>query len=231
VTGQSVAVLPGQFGTFGGARFSPEGDLVVTYGGADGAARIWDARSGTRVAIVGGTDDEVLFATLGPDRRLLAAGLPAVGARLVDLKRKRNVYVLHGDDVGRSATFSADGKLLVTTGDSSDARVWDAESGASVAVLHGHSGPVVSAAFNPAGTLVVTAGSDGSARVWEARNGASLLVLPGQGYLYTAAFDSGGTLILTEGLQGIARVYRCDVCGSVDDLIAVARTRLLGRLR
>jgi WD40 repeat protein len=229
-TGRSVAVLPGQFGTFGGAQFSPEGDLVVTYGGADGAARVSDARSGRSIAVVGDNDNEVLGAALGPDRRLLAAGLPAVGARVLDLKTKKRLYRLHGDDVGRSATFSADGKLLVTTGESSDAHVWNADSGASVAVLHGHSSFVVAASFNPAGTLVATAGSDGTARVWEAQDGASLLVLRGHKYLYKATFEGGGMLILTRGQEGIARVYRCDVCGSVDDLIADARTRLFGRV-
>src|SRR5712692_7681740 len=46
------------------------------------------------------------------------------------------------------------------------ARVWDAASGRSLAVLQGHTDSVTSAVFSPDGQRVVTASADKTARVW-----------------------------------------------------------------
>jgi WD40 repeat protein len=54
----------------------------------------------------------------------------------------------------------------VTASDDKTARVWDAETGKTTAVLAGHAGPVWSAAFSPDGQQVVTASDDTTARIW-----------------------------------------------------------------
>jgi WD40 repeat protein len=54
------------------------------------------------------------------------------------------------------------------------ARVWDAQSGQSLAVLKGHDAWVNTAAFSPDGQRVVTASLDKRARVWDAQSGKSL---------------------------------------------------------
>ncbi len=38
-----------------------------------------------------------------------------------------------------------------------------------------------------------------------------------------AAFDPTGQTIVTGGVDGTIRTYRCDVCGGVDELLALAR--------
>ena len=76
-----------------------------------------------------------------------------------------------------SAVFSPDGRRVVTAGgDDGTARIWDARSGASLAVLD-HTDEVESAVFSPDGTRVVTAGGTGTARIWDAASGTSLAVL------------------------------------------------------
>ena len=60
------------------------------------------------------------------------------------------------------------GKLVVTVGDDRTARLWEAGTGAQLAVLRGHWGGVNDAAFSPDGKLVVTASSDETARLWDA---------------------------------------------------------------
>lgn len=52
--------------------------------------------------------------------------------------------------------------------------MWDAVSGAEIALLRGHEDRVESAAFSPDGTRIVTASSDRTARVWEAASGAEI---------------------------------------------------------
>jgi WD40 repeat protein len=231
VTGASIAALHGA-PLLDRAVFSPDGKFVAAYDGRDNRkVQVWDIGTGRRLAAFGNEYD-TYGATFRPDGRLLTTSLEeGFGAsRLWDLAPRRSIYVVRGEEVGDVAAFSADGKRLVTTGDNAGARIWDGETGDSVAVL-GRAGRVVDAGFNRDGTLVVTAGADGTARVWETETGAPLLtVRTGPGYLESAAFSPDGMQILTGGEDGLARVYPCNVCGSVDDLRALARARLLGRL-
>ena len=59
------------------------------------------------------------------------------------------------------------------------ARIWDAQSGALVASLEGHTELVKSASFSPDGTRIVTASDDNTARVWDAQSGALVASLEG----------------------------------------------------
>jgi WD40 repeat protein len=65
-----------------------------------------------------------------------------------------------------SASFSPDGKWVVTASMDKTARVWEAATGKLVAELRGHTDEVYNAAFSPDGKFVVTASRDGTARVW-----------------------------------------------------------------
>ena len=76
-----------------------------------------------------------------------------------------------------SATFSADGERVVTASWDGTARIWNARTGATVAVLGKPGRRLESASFSPDGTRVVTAGDDGSARVWDAATGAEQMAL------------------------------------------------------
>jgi len=59
-----------------------------------------------------------------------------------------------------SAKPFADGSKLVTGSDDKTAKIWDAQSGACLATLTGHEGPVLSAAVASDGHSVMTAGAD-----------------------------------------------------------------------
>jgi WD40 repeat protein len=75
----------------------------------------------------------------------------------------------------RSASFSPDGRRVVTTFDDNTAQLWDAESAKQIGVLSGHANSVNSAAFSPDGQRVVTASSDDTARLWDTRSTKNLV--------------------------------------------------------
>ena len=69
------------------------------------------------------------------------------------------------------ASFSNDGRLLVTGGMDGSARVWEVATGLPVCRLAERTALVWSAAFSEDGTRVVTAGLDGVTRAWNVATG------------------------------------------------------------
>ncbi|MEH2391500.1 MAG: ribosome assembly protein 4, partial [Nostoc sp.] len=88
------------------------------------------------------------------------------GKQIAELKGHTN-YV-------NSASFSPDGKRVVTASFDNTARVWDI-SGKEIAELKGHTSRVYSASFSPDGKRILTASDDKTARVWRVDNLNELL--------------------------------------------------------
>jgi len=78
------------------------------------------------------------------------------------------------------ASFSPDGKKVVTASKDKTARIWDAESGKELRKLEGHTDEVNSASFSPDGKKIVTASWDGTARIWDAELGKELKKFSGR---------------------------------------------------
>jgi WD40 repeat protein len=109
-----------------------------------------------------------------------------------------------------TASFSPDGRRVVTASDDRTARVWDL-SGPSpaAAVLGGHADQVGVAAFSPDGRRVVTASDDRTARVWDLSGPRpAATVLEGHtGPVEAAAFSPDGRRVVTASFDGTARVW------------------------
>jgi WD40 repeat protein len=103
------------------------------------------------------------------------------------------------------ATFSPDGKQILTAAADNTARLWSAHDGALVAALEGHKGEVLKALFSPDGTRIVTGSSDGTARLWDTATGSLIDVLRAhestpfktRGYVSEVAFSPDSTRLIT----------------------------------
>jgi WD40 repeat protein len=115
---------------------------------------------------------------------------------------------------------------LVTASLDKDVRLWSVRSG-KVHLLRWHSSPVLGAWFSRDGRWILTAGP-GAAGVGLVATRQRVLFLRGhKGPIVGAAFaGEDGRLIVTAGRDGTIRRYRCDLCGKVDELIALAQKRL-----
>jgi WD40 repeat protein len=125
-----------------------------------------------------------------------------------------------------SVAASRDGRFLVTTSRDSDVRIWERETGRLVRVLRGHFGAVWSASFSRDGRWIVTGGPT-TAGLWKVGSGRLVFFMRGHTEPVTAvAFDAAGRRVVTGSRDGTIRTHRCEICGGVDELVALAERRL-----
>jgi WD40 repeat protein len=128
-----------------------------------------------------------------------------------------------------SATYSPDGRYILSTSLDHDARLLDAQTGRQVWVLS-QASRISDADFSADGRWVAIAGAR-YAGVVDARTGERILLLDGrERILRSVAFSPTGWRIATGGRSGAVRTYSCELCGRIDELIPLAKRRL-ARLR
>jgi WD40 repeat protein len=128
---------------------------------------------------------------------------------------------------GTGAALSPDGNHIFSSSDDNAVRVWDARSGYPVIQLKGHTAPITSIRFSKDGKFVVTSSQDRTARMWNADTGELVRIL----YQHTddvtdASVSPDGKWIATASADGTAQIFPCDVCGSLDELLALAQARV-----
>jgi WD40 repeat protein len=204
--------------------FSPDGTRVLLSqkGGRD-VARICDSATGkvrATLQIPGETTGPAVFSS-PPDR---VVGVPATfspdGSRVLGVAGKAACIwdadsgavgaILRGHEQAiRCASFSPDGKLVVTAGDDGTVRVWNVRTGEQTASLKGHSAPVRRALFQPDGRRVLSAGDDGTIRFWHlAPPRPYARTLEGHtGAVGSVAFSPDGRQVLTASEDSTARTW------------------------
>ncbi len=82
---------------------------------------------------------------------------------------QHNDAILRGHtNVVRSASFSPNGKYVVSASNDKTVRIWDAKTGQQVgSPLEGHTDRVNSASFSPDGRYIVSASWDGTVKIWD----------------------------------------------------------------
>ncbi len=114
----------------------------------------------------------------------------------------------HTDGVLKAQWNSNESRILTYSGNGSGhdgtTRIWDANTGAELAILSGTRGE-----WNSDETLILTSrGDDGIARIWDANTGEELTTLDDHTGSVSAQWNSDETLILTSrGNDGTARIW------------------------
>ncbi|MGD0166053.1 MAG: WD40 repeat domain-containing protein [Gaiellaceae bacterium] len=202
--------------------------LAASYDGSTaavlsgGVVGLWNPETGKSLGRLAGRADAVGFS---PDGRRLVT---AYGDRAFLWGIDRDLlHVLAGHK--RTIThfaFSPRGNLLVTGSLDHDARIWSLVDGRLLKVLRGHFSPIYGVSTSPDGSWVVTAGQL-AVGLWRSTSGQLLYFLRGASAPYTGvSFGADGRSILAGSRDGAAYLYRCDVCGSLASLEALARKRL-----
>jgi WD40 repeat protein len=141
----------------------------------DGSARVWDVSTGQPAAAPLQRPDTAVMDVALVDGRIRALGAHADAATLWDVATGNDLAVLQHKGSINSASFSKDGKRVVTASEDRTARVWDA-TGRQLASLH-HAEGVAYAALSIDASKVLTYTDDEAAvHVWNTTTAAHVTI-------------------------------------------------------
>jgi WD40 repeat protein/ABC-type branched-subunit amino acid transport system substrate-binding protein/DNA-binding SARP family transcriptional activator len=177
----------------------------------DGTARLWDARTGQAVLMVGGHTGQIWGAAVSPDGTRLATGSADRNVRVWDATTGDLVWTGAGHtDRVVAVAFSPDGTRLASASLDRTVKLWDVASGTELFEFAVQSDRLTALAFSPDGAQLATA-TDGNAdnvRVWDAHTGASLEALAGHtDAVWSVGFSPDGKRLVSASRDGTIRIW------------------------
>lgn len=234
-TGRMLARLGGSDHGVKLAYFNPNSDLVMTIG-VNSSARIWKAATGEVVTELKGESANVNNGAFSPDGRRLAIVYSDGTISVLEVGTwKKNAEIRGSQYELANIEFSPDGKSLLTGESDNFARIWDAATGEELIALRGHASPVFTASFSRDGRYIFSQEINGFARMWQASRGLILAEFhqaqskEGVNTPGIVVPSSNGKFVITSK-EATAQIHFCELCGSVDELIALGRSRVTRQL-
>ena len=138
-----------------------------------------------------------------------ALGEKGLAVLLTSAKLNEHLLMPRGHTGGfNSASYSQDGRRIVTASDDGTAKVWDAETLQEIGTLQGHTGAVITATYSPDRRRIVTASWDTTAKVWDAETLQEIGTLDGHThYVDSAMYSPDSRRIVTISWDKSANVW------------------------
>ena len=172
------------------------------------------ATGGVRAALPAGTHRWNAVACLADGRVVAAGGTPGQGGEWLVWNPSQpgeprrfsgHADTIHALDVHRREPW------LLTASYDRELRLWNLETGAGVAVLKHHTGPVQAARFGPAEGLVVSGAADQTVKLWQVPAGERLATLSeATRGVQAVACHPASPLFAAAGADRSLRIYRWD---------------------
>lgn len=217
-SGELVRTIGGPDRTIVSAAYDPTGRLLIVADYFRGL-EIWDVRTGQATRSFQALPGGVFAARYSPDgKSIVTAGGDGV-ARTWDSATGLQLRVFSGHQDWtppepfspyqiRDASFSPDGRHILTVGSDGAVRIWDTQDGREVRRLLKNEFKAISAKFSHSGHYIVTIDREGKVRLWESVNGRHVGLLPRQETpTAAAAFSPDDTHLATADKDGIVRIW------------------------
>ncbi len=191
------------------ATWSPDGKWLAT-GGADSLVRIFDAATGTNVAIVGLHEHSVMCVAWSPDGTRLASSSAAQGSvKVWDPYRDAKPQTFRGHaGIARVVSWCPDGKRIASAGIDGTVKVWGVNSVDPSLSVKTQPGQVMSLAWHPDGKRLASSASDGSVRIWDTASAREPIVLHGHtNWVWQVVWNPAGTRLASGGSGGLLKVW------------------------
>ncbi len=218
-------VLPAAAHLVRQAVFTPDGRRVLS-AGQDGKALLWDlstgktsdfATHGDRPTGVAVSPDGALGVSVGQDGRLFSAPLPTPGEivrveatppALAPLVRLAGARLMGQTRPTEAVAATPDGKLILTAGEESDVRLWDAGKGEDAGKLSGHDAAVTCVTVAPDGKMAASGDVKGTAILWDLEKKVKVRAWKAHdGAVGGIAFSPKGGFVASAGADGPVKAW------------------------
>jgi WD40 repeat protein len=183
--------LTGHRGHVSTLAFHPDGKLLASGSGEDGAVRLWEVPEGKHrleLADAGGRQQHVPLA-FSPDGTTLASGSQDGVVKLWDPDSGDLRRTLRAGGGVWCLAFSRDGRVLAAGCEGNGIRLWDVSDGRERPSLQSRSGTAVRClAFHPRGQLLAGGShfGDGCVRLWDLATQREVRALSGHDQFVTS---------------------------------------------
>lgn len=198
--------------------YSPDGKLIAT-AAEDNVARIHDAETGERIAVLTGHQNYIRALAFSPDSRRLATGSLDSTIRVWDVAAGRELFRLQGfsADSIMSVAYSPDGSMIAAAARDESIRLWDANSGQGILILRSE-GKIKfennralhpkCLAFRPDGKMLASGSEGGVITLWDVAAEREAAVLRDHASaIAQVSFSPDGERLLSASVDGSIKLW------------------------
>jgi WD40 repeat protein len=197
----------------GEVKFSPKDKLIASASRL--SLQLW-SYEGKLLSDIERLDITYEGLAFSPDGQVIASYRTA-NTRVYDEEPSLKLWKINGkfiaDLIGKKASFSPDGKLIVTAGEDGVVRIFKRD-GSLNSNLTGHSKNVTDVSFSPDSQMISSASEDGTVKLWS-RNGTLIKTLGHKNNVNSLSFSPDGKILATATSDGQVILWNLDL----DDLL------------